>query len=172
VYLETSYYVAPGPGGEKGYSMLFAALRETGYAAVAEVAMHRREHVIVVRTGTKGLLAHTLYYPNEVHAEEEYPAEPGVVSGKELELAELFVRALAAPFDPAKFKDRYRERVEALLAGKIGAGEFADTRPSAPPAAPAAPDILEALRRSLEAVRKPATKETATPARAPRRRKR
>jgi DNA end-binding protein Ku len=171
VYLETSYYVAPAPGGEKGCSMLFAALRATGYAALAEVAMHRREHVVVVRTGRRGLLAHTLFYPDEVHAEEERPAEPALVSGKELELAELFVRALAAPFDPARYKDRYRERVEALLAGKIDAGEFAETRAAAPPAA-AAPDILEALRRSLEAVRKPAATETAAPARSPRRRKR
>ncbi|HWQ57174.1 MAG TPA: hypothetical protein VN442_26035 [Bryobacteraceae bacterium] len=100
-----------------------------------------------------------MFYSDEVHLDEEHSAEPSLVSGKELELAELFVRSLAATFEPAK----YRERVEALLAGKIGAGELLDAEAPPPAAAPSAPDILEALRRSLEAIRKPPASETAKP---------
>ncbi|HWQ57173.1 MAG TPA: Ku protein [Bryobacteraceae bacterium] len=164
LYLETSYFVAPAPGGDHAYGMLFAALRSTGYAALAEMAMHRREHVVVVRPGQRGLIAHTMFYSDEVHLDEEHSAAPSLVSGKELELAELFVRSLAATFEPAKYRDRYRERVEALLAGKIGAGELVDAEAPPPAAAPSAPDILEALRRSLEAIRKPPASETAKPA--------
>src|SRR5437879_8755067 len=51
VYLETSYYVAPEPSGEKAYALLFAALQKTGYVGIAQFAMHRREHVVVVRPG-------------------------------------------------------------------------------------------------------------------------
>lgn len=165
LYLETSYFVAPAPGGDHGYGMLFAALRSTGYAALAEMAMHRREHVVVVRPGQRGLVAHTMFFSDEVHLDEEHRAEPSLVSGKELELAELFVRSLAATFEPAKYRDRSGERVEALLAGKIGAGETVDAEAPPSQAAPAAPDILEALRRSLEAIRKPPASETNKPAR-------
>ena len=35
VYFETSYYVAPDPAGEKPYALLYAALRKTGYVALA-----------------------------------------------------------------------------------------------------------------------------------------
>src|ERR1700704_3872946 len=40
IYLESSYYVAPDEGGEKPYALLFQALRESSYYAVAKVAMH------------------------------------------------------------------------------------------------------------------------------------
>src|SRR5215475_738546 len=35
VYLESSYYMAPEEGGEKPYSLLFAALKETKYYGIA-----------------------------------------------------------------------------------------------------------------------------------------
>src|ERR1041384_6574043 len=53
IYLESSYYVSPDEGGEKPYALLFQALRESEYYAVAKVAMHNREHIIVLRPGSK-----------------------------------------------------------------------------------------------------------------------
>ena len=54
VFLETSYYVIPGPGGEHAYALFYRALTETKLAALAQVAMHGREHIIVLRAGGKG----------------------------------------------------------------------------------------------------------------------
>src|SRR5580700_6616704 len=54
IYLESSYYVAPDEGGEKPYALLFAALHQVKYYALAKVAMHNREHIIVLRPGSKG----------------------------------------------------------------------------------------------------------------------
>src|SRR5262249_34367323 len=51
IYLESSYYVAPDEGGEKAYALLFEALRASEYYAVAKVAMHNREHIIILRPG-------------------------------------------------------------------------------------------------------------------------
>ena len=62
IYLESSYYVAPDEGGEKPYALLFQALRESKYYALAKIAMHNREHIIVLRPGAKGILSHTMYY--------------------------------------------------------------------------------------------------------------
>src|SRR6202012_3033635 len=45
IYLESSYYMAPDEGGEKAYALLFEALKQSQYYAVAKVAMHNREHV-------------------------------------------------------------------------------------------------------------------------------
>src|SRR6202166_4156388 len=38
VYLESSYYMGPDEGGEKPYALLFEALKETGFYAVAKIA--------------------------------------------------------------------------------------------------------------------------------------
>ena len=53
IYLESSYYMAPDEGGEKPYALLFEALRETGLFGVAKIAMHNREHIVVLRPGQK-----------------------------------------------------------------------------------------------------------------------
>ena len=154
VYFETSYYVAPDRAGEKPYALLYAALKKTGYVALAQIAMHRREHVAVIRAGDRGILMHTMFYAREVRKDQEFRADPAVVAIKELDLAVKLIEALATKFEPEKFKDKYREQVEALIAAKIQGREVASGMAEPTPLAPAA-DIMEALKRSLAAAKKP-----------------
>src|SRR5678815_1064427 len=72
IYLESSYYIAPDEGGEKAYALLFTALKDSGYYGVAKVAMHNREHIIVLRPGAKGILSHTMYFHDEIRQVEEF----------------------------------------------------------------------------------------------------
>jgi DNA end-binding protein Ku len=160
IYLETSYYVVPDRGGERPYNLLFAALSGSGFAALARAAMHGREHILIIRPGRRGLLAHTMYYSDEVRAEDEFRSDTSVVGAKELELAKAFVNALAAPFDPEQFRDTYRERLQSLISGKVDRQEFAPAVTPAPARPPAA-DILEALKASLAAAKKPAARASA-----------
>lgn len=160
MFFETSYYVAPDPGGEKPYALLYAALSETGYAAVGSLAMHGREHAVFIRPGPKGLVLHTLFYANEVRSDEEYTADSNLVSPKELDLAKLLVGALKAKFDPANLKDAFEERLREFIQKRAdtatAAYEQRDTTRRAPVV-----DIMEALRKSLEMVRKPPKREEA-----------
>jgi DNA end-binding protein Ku len=151
VFLETSYYVHPGVGAEHSYSLFYRALQESGYAALAEVAMHGRRHVMVIRSGTKGLIAHTMYYVNEVRQGEEHVTEADV-QAKELDLARKFVEAIAAPFSPEEFTDRYREQLEALIASKEPVSSRMAEEAVRPSNAKVI-DIMEALQKSLEKVR-------------------
>lgn len=154
VYFETSYYVAPDRAGEKPYALLYGALQKTGYVALAQIAMHRREHVAVIRAGDRGILMHTMFYANEVRKDQEFPADPAIVASKELDLAVKLIDALATKFEPEKFKDKYRDQVEALIAAKIQGREVASGRAERTAAAPIR-DIMEALKESLAEVRKP-----------------
>lgn len=157
VYFETSYYVTPEAAGEKAYALLYRALQTTGLVALAQFAMHNREHVVVLRPGKTGILAHTMFFSNEVRADEEYRADITAVSAKELNLAETLIHSLAAPFEPQKYRDTYRERLESIIARKVQ-GE-----PAAPIATLQRPaevvDIADALRRSLANLKKPAASE-------------
>src|ERR671928_1606322 len=87
IYLESSYYVAPDEGGEKPYALLFQALKESKYYALAKVAMHNREHIIILRPGDKGMLLHTMYFTNEVRKVDEFRTDLDLVKEKELALA-------------------------------------------------------------------------------------
>jgi DNA end-binding protein Ku len=161
IYFETSYYVQPEAAGEKPYALLYESLKQTGLAGVARIAMHRREHIVIIRSGASGLIAHTMYFGSEVRRNQEYKANEALVNPKELELANTLVRALAADFEPEKYRDSYREQLEELIEAKV-AGQPAVPAP-APPAPKAAVDIMTALRKSLAELKKPAASEEAPP---------
>src|ERR1700758_4189975 len=119
IYLESSYYVAPDEGGEKPYALLFQALRESAYYALAKVAMHNREHIIILRPGAKGILSHTMYYTDEIRHVEELRTDPSLVKDKELEMAKMLIASLEADFEPQKYHDEYRLNLQQMIEAKI-----------------------------------------------------
>jgi len=149
VYFETSYYVSPEEAGEKAYALLYRSMQTTG--------MHTREHVVVLRPGKTGLLAHTMFFTSEVRADEEYRADTSTVAPKELELAETLIRSLAAPFQSEKYRDTYRERLESMIAKKVQGQPVTLAEPPQRPAEVV--DIAEALRKSLASLKKPVASE-------------
>jgi DNA end-binding protein Ku len=161
IYLESSYYVAPDEGGEKPYALLFQALRESNFYGVAKVAMHNREHIIVLRPGPKGILSHTMYYVDEIRQVEEFRTDTSLVKEKELALAKMLISSLEAEFEPQKYHDAYRANLQKMIEAKIEGKKVVET-----PAEHIAPviDIMEALKRSLAEKRKPAQVATAAAA--------
>jgi DNA end-binding protein Ku len=158
IYLESSYYVAPEEGGEKAYALLFTALKESGYYALAKVAMHNREHIIIMRPGDKGIVLHTMYYQDEIRQVEEFRTDTSLVKDKELAMAKMLISSLEADFEPQKYHDTYRDNLQKLIEAKIEGKKVVET-----PAEHVAPviDIMEALKKSLAEKRKPATIATA-----------
>jgi DNA end-binding protein Ku len=151
IFFERSYYVAPDEKVSKPYALFLAALTETKYYAIAKIAMHNREHVVIIRPDEDGgLVLHTMYYPAELHKANKAEAPKTKFSGKELELAKDLVNHLAAPFKPAEFHDAYRENVERLIEQKKNGQKT--TVVKQPPRKAAVVNLTEALKRSLKAV--------------------
>jgi DNA end-binding protein Ku len=69
IYLEKSYYVAPEEAASKPYGLLRKAMADTGYDAVGKVAMHGREHIVIIRPTAEGLVLHTMYFADELKGE-------------------------------------------------------------------------------------------------------
>ncbi|MGI9075348.1 MAG: Ku protein [Bryobacteraceae bacterium] len=156
VFFETSYYVRPEEAGEKAYALLYRALQLSGLVAVAKFAMHSREHVVVLRPGKTGIISHTMYFTSEVRADEEYRADTKVVTPKELDLAQTLIHSLAAPFEPEKYRDTYREKLESMIANKVEGKPLAKVEQ---PKQAEVVDIAEALRKSLANLKKPASSD-------------
>ena len=161
IYLESSYYVSPDEGGEKPYALLFQALRESQFYALAKVAMHNREHIIVLRPGAKGILSHTMYYQDEIRQVDEFRTDTSLVKDKELAMAKMLISSLEAEFEPEKYHDQYRENLHKMIEDKIEGKKVV-----AAPTEHIAPviDIMEALKKSLAEKRKPAQAATAAAA--------
>jgi len=153
IYMETSYYMAPDEAGEKPYALLFEALRKSGYVGVAKIAMHNREHVVILRPGKNGVLMHTMYYTHEIRQVDEFRTDLSLVKDKELALANNLIEALSGEFDPSKYHDNYRDNLLRMIESKKAGQEVVATPE---PQQSKVVDIMEALKASLAAAKKPA----------------
>jgi DNA end-binding protein Ku len=159
-FLETPYYIAPDDKvAQEAFAVIRDAMRDKGRAGVARVVIARRERMILLQPLGKGILATILRYPYEVRAEDAYfEGIPDLTLPAEMrDLAGHIIETKATDFDPSKFEDRYENAVIELIRSKQ-TGE--------PVKAPAAPrpsnvvNLMEALRRSIDAERsEPATKK-------------
>lgn len=158
LYYESSYYVTPEDEGRKAYQLLLEAMEETGYAAVAKITMHQREHIVVIRPRENGMTLHTMFYTNEIRQVAEYGQRSTAAEPREQEkkLATQLIESLAAKFEPEKYKDQYQESMKALIAAKQEGREIA-----AAPHPKLAPviDLMDALKKSIAEKEKPAAKK-------------
>jgi DNA end-binding protein Ku len=157
---EKSYYVAPEEKVSKPYSLFLAALTETKRDAIAKVAMHNREHLVLIRAADDGLILHTLYYEDELHKANKTEAPKTKFSSKELQMAKSLVEHLTAQFKLDDFHDSYRENVERLIEEKKKGEKI--TTVKQPRKAPVI-DIMEALKRSLKSATPAGTSERYAP---------
>lgn len=156
LYYQTSYFTVAEDPGRRAYSLIHKGMQQLKLGAIAKITLHQREQIVMIRPFEKGLVLHTLYYPEEIRAVAEYDNQPDVeVQKAEVELAEQFMKQLTADFHPEKFKDEYEGRVEQLIESKQGEAPA----PSKLPKKKLAPviDLMEALRKSMGQA--PETKE-------------
>ena len=101
-----------------------------------------------------------MVYPDEVVNPsniDEFDGIEGVdVTAKELAMAEQLVESLAAPFEPEKYHDEYREQVLDLIGKKAAGEELVVPEPAA--SAPKVVDLLAALEASVQAAKESRTR--------------
>jgi DNA end-binding protein Ku len=153
LYFDASYYLAPEDAGVKAYTLLMDAMKDSGYGAIAKLTMHQREHIVIVRPGSKGMTLHTMFYSNEIRAAEGMPSGKVEVKEAERKLALQLIDSLAAPFQPEKYRDQYQDNVRAMIAAKLKGQEV--TEVAQPHMAPVI-DLMEALKKSLAEKHAPA----------------
>lgn len=154
IYVDRSYYLGPDKGGDKAYQLLSRAMQDTGKIAVGQLVTRGKEQLVLIRPYKDGLILHYVYYADEVRAFEDVPTgKDAQFREGEMELAERLIDQLATTrFEPAKYKDEYRDRVMHAVEQKV-AGQEVTVAPEAPPAQII--DLFEALKASLSPGGKP-----------------
>lgn len=157
IHYNSTYYLAPqeGAGAEKPYALLLRALTEEGKVGIARFVLRTKEHLAAVRPKDGILTVETMYFADEVRSADDVEGLPveAEVSDKELRMARQLVSSMATDWDPERYEDTYRERVLSLIEDKAEGREV--VAPEAPEGAEVV-DLMEALRRSVEATGKPA----------------
>jgi DNA end-binding protein Ku len=159
-YSGKTYYLVPdGPVGQKPYAVLQEAMKEEERFAIAQVVMHGREQLVLLRP-MDGLLAMTtLTYDHQITkpaAFEEELIKADMVPD-ELKLAKTLIEASTAKqFDFSRYKDIYTEKLTKLIEAKVAGQEIVT-----PPVHEQPPiiNLMDALKQSLAKAQ-----ETAPPA--------
>ncbi|HTE73769.1 MAG TPA: Ku protein [Actinomycetes bacterium] len=148
VQMGKPYYCDP-TGDAKPYVLLRDALENAERVAIVKVALRQRERLAVLRPREGVLVMQTLLWPDEVRAAKlDFLDEDVTVRSQELTMAESYISALSADFDPGEFSDHYREALEEVIEAKV-AGREVVTPEEQPEASGQVVDLMEALRRSV-----------------------
>jgi DNA end-binding protein Ku len=150
IYFESSYFALPEKDNPKPYILLVKALEESDRVGIAQVTMHQREYTVFIRPKDHGLTIHTMYFVNEIRSVAGYgdTARDVKLRPQEIKLAEQLVESLSQDFKPEKYHDTYQANLKALIEAKREGKTI--VKEEAPKRAPVI-DMMEALKRSLQA---------------------
>ena len=147
IYYETTYYLAPGEGGEKPYQLLAEAMGDSARAALATFVMRGKENLVAIRAADGVLVLHTLFFADEVRDPPKIAREK--VRAQEVQLARRLIDELASDaFVPERYEDTYRGRV--LAAAKAKTRGKTIKAAASPEPRKAVVDIMDALKASLD----------------------
>jgi DNA end-binding protein Ku len=152
IFFRQSYYLAPkGKGADRAYSLLLQAMLETKKVGIATLVLRDKEHLVAVRPAEKVLMLETMFFEDEIrNPEEELDSLPpvGNANAKELSIAKKLVDSLTDTWDPSRYKNTYRQRVEELIEEKRAGHavvQGAENRPKSNVV-----DLMSALQASID----------------------
>jgi DNA end-binding protein Ku len=166
MYVDRAYYLAPDGGMAAD---AFAVMRDgmAGKVGIGKLALHGREYLVAVKPHGRGIVMYTLHHAAEIRGieqVEELGSVPASVKPEEMKLARQVISTFEGPLDLASYTDEYRAGLQRIIEAKI-AGE--DVVAPADEAPPKVVNLMEALKKSLDAVsaskKKPAKAVSAAP---------
>jgi DNA end-binding protein Ku len=163
VYFEKPYYLEPLKNGRRAYMLLREVLVKSDKVAIARVVIRTREHLAAVIPQGNVLILNLLRFKHELRDSKgldipEAGSKGRAISAGELQMAERLIEAMSGPWNPAKYRDEYREDVENLIEKKIKSGRpravSDDGRAPARKAGGKVVDIMSLLQRSVAQAQK------------------
>jgi DNA end-binding protein Ku len=169
IYFDRTYFLVPA-GTEvqrRPYALLLQAMREQGVVGIGSFALAGKEKLAALRPKGDALALETLYIAEDVKSQDEIDEAVAStpVKKEELKLAEQLISGLLGPFEPEKeLTSDYRASLRELLEAKLEGRELAEPVPAATETPVI--DLMEALKKSVAASKKPAARKPAAGKRA------
>jgi DNA end-binding protein Ku len=172
VFYRSTYYLAPeGEAADKAYALLREVMRKANKVAIGTVVMRNKEYTVAIRPDDEVLKLETMYFADEIRSpSKELPDLPsaGEITDREVQMAGLLLESMESDWEPDRYHDTHREKVEALIEAKRQGDAIVTGVEAAPPATKVV-DLMDVLSASIDSVnagkRAPAARaRAATPA--------
>jgi DNA end-binding protein Ku len=122
IYYERTYWLAPdGDAAARAYRLLLAVMEDEARVGVGSVVMRNKQYLAAIRPLDGALAMSTMRFADEVVPKSEIdglPTRRAKVDAKEVKLAKQIIDALAAEWDPKRYKDTYTDELRAIIRRK------------------------------------------------------
>ena len=154
-FIKQAYYIEPDRVGRKAFALLKEVLQDKGLTAICKFVIRDREVLAAMDPFENTMLLSTLYWPDEIRALDELdlPEEEPEIKPAEKKMAAQLIEAMTGEFDPANYRDEYREALMQVIESKIEGRETVEVE------APEEPTKLADLMAALQASVNKATSE-------------
>ncbi|HEU0244972.1 MAG TPA: Ku protein [Candidatus Limnocylindrales bacterium] len=150
-FTKQAYYIEPDKIGRKAFYLLRQVLQDKELTAICKVVIRDREALAALDPYEDTMLLTTLHWPDEIRSttELDLPAEEFDFKPAERKMAEQLVEAMTDTFDPARYKDEYREALLSVINAKVEGVEVAAPEPAAE--STKIVDLMKLLEASVKA---------------------
>lgn len=148
-FVDKTYFLGPGKGGEKAYRLLVEALRKTGRVAIGQYAARGKQYLILLRPLEDGIAMEQLKYATEVRSIADVPIPKVEIKKAEVDLAvQVVEQGKVETFKPESYEDNVRKRQLEQIQRKVDGKEITEEPEEAPKTQIL--DLMEALKASLK----------------------
>ena len=146
------YYLEPQKGGDKAYTLLRDALRDSGKVGIAKVVIKTRQYLAGVKPEDSALVLELMHFADELADPAKLHVPKKTEVGKrEMNMAKSLVDSMSSKWNPEKYKDDYREALMEVIEEKVEAGgKEIEEKPKKAPKPTKIIDLVSVLQKSLE----------------------
>ena len=154
-YYQQPYYLEPGKGAAKVYTLLREALISSKKVGVAKYVLHNLEHLGVIKPEGGFLILNQIRFNSEIRKTSDLKAPEKIekITEKEIETAIMLIKQLSAAFKPGKFKDTFAEEIKKVIEEKSKTGRVRVKNGKKYSKPGEVVDLLAKLKQSLEEAR-------------------
>jgi DNA end-binding protein Ku len=150
-FVKQAYYVEADRVGRKAFALLKDVLQDKNLTAICKIVIRDREVLAALDPFDNTMLLSTLYWPDEIRAlgDLDIPDEEVELKPAEKKMAAQLIEAMTGEFDPAAYRDEYREALMQVIESKIEGRETVEVEPAEEPTKLV--DLMAALQASVNA---------------------
>lgn len=147
------YFLVPAgedDGTLRAYALLTEVMSRTDRAALGRFVMRAKEYLAIVRAGGGVLSLTTMRFADEIRSTKPIDTASGKShrpTRKQLEATTAVIEELTTEWEPDRYKDRYRQRLQRVVTRKSKGETIA--APAPPGEIETPPDLMEALEKTL-----------------------
>ena len=148
---EAPYYAGPdGPVAVKSYSLLAAALKETGKVGIGKVVLRDREDIVLISPYEQAIALYKLRTPKEIRNVGEIPQLAGkAVDKQQLKLAKNLIDSMTTKLGKIDMTDKYQDALREMIEAKVEGKQIVTVEEEEKPTV----DIMSALKQSIESAK-------------------